>query len=144
MRIIMVLLKLVNCYCGTFSTFGTFNKKRAVGFVTFYNKFLRQCNKIGKTPTKVLLELKMGKSANTNWQAGHMPRPSTLLKLADYFGCTVDDLKSDEPDDADLSILTTFERELLLTTKSMTPAEQEQILRYAKFAVAERDKDKAN
>ena len=73
-----------------------------------------------------------------------MPRPSTLLKLADYFGCAVDDLKSDEPDDADLSSLTTFERELLLTTKSMTPTEQEQLLRYAKFAVAERDKDKAN
>lgn len=112
--------------------------------MTFYEKFLRQCNKIGKTPTKVLLELKIGKSANTNWQAGHMPRPSTLLKLADYFGCQLDDLKSDEPDGADLSSLTTFQRELLLATQGMTPAEQEQLLLYAKFAAAEREKDKAN
>lgn len=73
-----------------------------------------------------------------------MPRMSTLLKLADYFGCELDDLKSDEPDGADLTSLTTFQRELLLATQGMTPAEQEQLLRYAKFAISERDKDKAN
>ena len=34
-------------------------------------------------------------SLNTGWANGRNPRPSTLIKLSDYFGCTVDDLKPD-------------------------------------------------
>lgn len=112
--------------------------------LTFYEKFLRFCEKTKKAPTAVVIEAGLKNSAANAWKNGSVPRDSTLLKLANYFGCELDDLKSDAPDSADPTSLTTFQRELLLATQGMTPAEQEQLLRYAKFAVAEREKDKAN
>lgn len=52
----------------------------------FYDNFIRACNSVGKSPSAVLLELGLGKSAGTRWKNGHAPTDATLQKLADYFG----------------------------------------------------------
>lgn len=51
----------------------------------FYDNFLKACNSIGKTPSAVLLEVGLGKSAGTRWKKGEMPTDATLQKLTDYF-----------------------------------------------------------
>ena len=52
----------------------------------FYDNFISACNSVGKTPSAVLLEIGLGKSAGTRWKRGEMPTDATLRKLADYFG----------------------------------------------------------
>ena len=51
----------------------------------FYDNFIRACNSVGKSPSAVLLELGLGKSAGTRRKNGHAPTDATLQKLADYF-----------------------------------------------------------
>lgn len=58
----------------------------------FYDNFIRACNSIGKTPSAVLLEIGLGKSAGTRWKRGEMPTDATLQKLADYFGVSPEEL----------------------------------------------------
>lgn len=58
----------------------------------FYDNFIKACNSIGKTPSAVLLEIGLGKSANTRWKRGEMPTDATLHKIADYFGISPEEL----------------------------------------------------
>lgn len=63
----------------------------------FWNNFVKLCNKIGKSPTAVISELNISRGSVTHWKAGKVPHHSTLLKIADYFGVSVDYLlKTDE------------------------------------------------
>jgi transcriptional regulator with XRE-family HTH domain len=62
------------------------------GVFVFYDNFIRACNSVGKTPSAVLLELGIGKSANTRWKNGHAPTDAILQKLADYFKITKEEL----------------------------------------------------
>lgn len=63
--------------------------------MNFYDNFLRLCNKVGKSPSKVLLEMGGTKSAVTRWKNGGMPTDATIQKIADYFGVQVSDLMGD-------------------------------------------------
>ena len=58
----------------------------------FWNNFLAQCAKKGKSPAVVAEELGFSNSATTCWKNGSLPRMSSRKKLADYFGITVDEL----------------------------------------------------
>lgn len=58
----------------------------------FYDNFINLCNRIGKPPTTVILEVGLNRAAATAWKKGVVPRDATLAKLADYFGITVDEL----------------------------------------------------
>lgn len=62
----------------------------------FYEKYLCLCNSINKSPSAVALELKIGKPSVTRWKNGATPRDATVLKIADYFGITVEALMGDE------------------------------------------------
>ena len=61
----------------------------------FYEKYLDLCNSVGKSPSRVVLEVGLKKSAVTRWKAGGMPTDATAQKLADYFGCSISDLTAD-------------------------------------------------
>jgi len=60
----------------------------------------------GFTQEKLARELKVTQSAVAKWEVGNVqPRANMLVKLAQLFGCTVDELlkmeaKGNEPDDA--------------------------------------------
>lgn len=62
----------------------------------FYEKYLCLCNSINKSPSAVALELKIGKPSVTRWKNGATPRDATVLKIADYFGITVEALMGDK------------------------------------------------
>ena len=63
----------------------------------FWDNFVRLCNQAGKYPNTVAAEVGV-KSTGTvmGWKSGANPRQTVLLKLADYFGVTVEYLLTGE------------------------------------------------
>lgn len=55
----------------------------------FWQKYYNLCLSIGKKPNAVAAELGISSGSVTNWKKGTEPSYSTLLKIAEYFGCTV-------------------------------------------------------
>lgn len=56
----------------------------------FFEIFLELCRKRGKSPNAVAKDLKIASGTVTEWKKGRIPQNATLLKLADYFGVSVD------------------------------------------------------
>jgi transcriptional regulator with XRE-family HTH domain len=63
-----------------------------VNFVNFYESFIGLCNKVGKTPSRVALEIGLSKPTVNRWKNGSTPTDATAMKLAEYFGVTVQEL----------------------------------------------------
>lgn len=72
----------------------------------FKENFIKLCNKAGKTPTAVCAEIGLSNAAYSKWDEKSVPHRATLLKIADYFGVSVDYLLgrdlSTAPEDARL------------------------------------------
>lgn len=58
----------------------------------FWNNFIAECDKLRKSPTAVIEELGLSRGSVTHWKQGKVPHHTTLLKLSDYFGVSVDSL----------------------------------------------------
>lgn len=56
----------------------------------FKTIFTKLCNERGESPTAVCLKVGLSNSAYTAWKEDSVPRLSTLLKIADYFGVSTD------------------------------------------------------
>lgn len=56
----------------------------------FWNRFLAECDRIGKKPNPVADHLGISSGTITGWKKGSVPQQKMLEKLSDYFGCTVD------------------------------------------------------
>lgn len=67
--------------------------------MAFYENYVKLCNLAGKSPSAVAVELKLGKPSVTRWKHGAVPRDTTILKIAGYFGVSVEWLegKTDDP-----------------------------------------------
>lgn len=55
----------------------------------FYDVFIRLCSQTGKAPSSVCRELGIAPNSPKYWKQGQTPRPSTVKKVADYFGVDV-------------------------------------------------------
>ena len=67
----------------------------------FYNNFLKLCARHKVTPAEVAREIGISRAAISKWRDG-MPREATLVRVAEYFGVTVDELtgeKENAPDE---------------------------------------------
>lgn len=62
----------------------------------FWENFLRLCNGKEISPNALAVALKIPSGSITNWKNGMVPRQATLLRIADYFGVTVDYLLGKE------------------------------------------------
>lgn len=62
----------------------------------FYENFLEQCVKKKISPSAAAKAVGLSGAAATGWKNGKVPFDATIVKLADYFGCTPDDLLSEE------------------------------------------------
>lgn len=61
----------------------------------FYDNFLELCNSVGEKPSAVALKLGISKAAVSNWKRRkNGATDATALKIANYFGITVDELKN--------------------------------------------------
>lgn len=107
--------------------------------MAFYENYVRLCNKIGKSPSAVAIELGIGKPSVSRWKSGSSPRDATLLKIADYFGVPVSELTEETQDKKnaldpylDKSKRTEYEEEVLKWFHSLPEGMRREILELAK------------
>lgn len=62
----------------------------------FWKNFVQLCNKNNTTPTAVVLEMGISRGSVTGWKKGSVPNDGTLLRLAEYFNVTVEELISEQ------------------------------------------------
>ena len=63
--------------------------------MNFYERFVNLCNKIGKTPSRVAMEVGLSKPTVNRWKNGSSPTDATAMKVAEYFGVSIQDLTGD-------------------------------------------------
>lgn len=62
----------------------------------FKENFIKLCNKRGEPPTVVCKNLGLSNAVFSKWTDESVPRQATLMRIADYFGVTVDYLLGKE------------------------------------------------
>ncbi len=66
--------------------------------MSFYNNFVRLCDEVGKAPNVVARNIGGVKSSGTvtGWKKnGSVPRDNVLMRFAEYFNVSVEELLSD-------------------------------------------------
>lgn len=61
----------------------------------FKQNFIKICTERGVAPTSVLKQIGLSNATFSCWNDDSIPRQTTLVKIADYFGITVEDLLRD-------------------------------------------------
>ena len=106
--------------------------------MAFYENYLKLCEKAGKTPSAAALEMGLSKPTVNRWKKGGGATDATALKVASYFGVTIEELTGEEqkekpaPDGSELNVA--FNAVL----DQLTEQELADVLQYAKFKVASR------
>lgn len=107
--------------------------------MAFYENYLKLCEKAGKTPSAAALEMGLSKPTVNRWKKGGGATDATALKVASYFGVTVEELTGEEqkekPTPGEGSGLDARFDELL---SQMTDADRADLLEYMEFKVAKR------
>lgn len=62
----------------------------------FWEKLLLLCKENNTTPNGVCVSLGLSAATATKWKAGAVPRDTTLLKIAQHFGVTLDYFKEEQ------------------------------------------------
>lgn len=88
----------------------------------FWDNFLAECAKKGKSPAVIAEELGFSNSATTCWKNGSLPRMSSRKKLADYFGITVEELMGTKKEPAGMGGLQWEWADVEAAYKNATPA----------------------
>ena len=87
----------------------------------FWNNFLAECEKKGRSPAVVAEELGFSNSATTCWKNGSLPRMSSRKKIADYFGVTVEELMGTKKEPAGMDGLQWEWADVEAAYKNATP-----------------------
>jgi transcriptional regulator with XRE-family HTH domain len=105
-------------------------------------------------PTALCDAIGLAQSAATRWKQGSVPRDTTLRKIADYFGVTVDELLAEPaptPIDEAMAKLTASMQEALDSiekekspllqslenlVKNMTQDQQSEVKKYAEYLIS--------
>ena len=66
-------------------------KERCI-FLNFWETFTNLCSKNGESATAVIESLGLSKGNAQRWKNGGGPTLATAVKIAEHFGCKVDDL----------------------------------------------------
>lgn len=120
----------------------------------FKENFIRLCNQKGVTPTAACAAVGLSNATFSCWTETSVPRRATLIKFADYFGVTVDDLLADpapSPVDEAMAKLTASMQEALDSmekekspilrsleglVKNMTQDQQKEMKKYAEYLIS--------
>lgn len=62
--------------------------------MTFYEKYLLLCQKKGKSPSGAALEIPLSKTTVNRWKNGGGITDANAMRVAAYFGITVEELMS--------------------------------------------------
>jgi transcriptional regulator with XRE-family HTH domain len=61
----------------------------------FWENLLNLCNSKNISPNKVCADLGLSNATATRWKKGSVPRGTTLIQIAEYFGVTPEEMLSD-------------------------------------------------
>ena len=99
----------------------------------FWENFVKLCTVHNTKPNPVAKELGFSSGSVTDWKNGKVPRPTTIQKIADYFGVTVDYLLGNEEKEKALpspaQSLNETEAELVKAFRAAAPETQDAVLR---------------
>lgn len=104
----------------------------------FFENFLALCVKSGESPTSVVTKIGLNKSAVTSWRKGSNPTNTTLLKLANYFNISIEELKGKKEPAGQMADGNVQEAARLFS--KLTPQEQEFFLSQLHGVVDPREK----
>ena len=90
----------------------------------FYENFAFYCTKIGKSESAVAKDVGITSKSVTGWKNGALPRNSTLKKLADYFGITVEELMGTKKEPAGTGELDKQMQEIVELLNNATPEQR--------------------
>lgn len=100
----------------------------------FKTNFIRFCNLKGESPSFVCRQIGVAPATFSGWTDSTVPRESTLIKIADYLGVTVDELLAeDTPAPLPFAVVAPMsisvqERALLLAFRSASAERRESVL----------------
>lgn len=99
--------------------------------MTFMDNFLARCQARGESPSHALEAAGLSKSILTRWRdyPNRVPSGTTVKKLADYFGCTFEDLLYSGP------VFTRSETAMKIQSAvdQMDEKQQEYVYRFVQF-----------
>lgn len=108
--------------------------------MAFYENYLKLCEKAGKTPSAAALEMGLSKPTVNRWKKGGGATDATALKVASYFGVTIEELTGEEQkekpnalDGVELEKLSPARRALLEALEGM---DDENIMKIVRIAQA--------
>lgn len=108
--------------------------------MAFYENYLKLCEKAGKTPSAAALEMGLSKPTVNRWKKGGGATDATALKVASYFGVTIEELTGEEQkekpnalDGIELEKLSPARRALLEALEGM---DDENIMKIVRIAQA--------
>ena len=93
----------------------------------FSDNYIRLCKEKGVGVTVASQEIGYSANSGKKWSEGSVPRKTTLLKIAEYFGVTVDELTEGQP------TASYGGAPLLDMKKAATPKDDGALLRFALF-----------
>lgn len=67
-----------------------YTEKQTTDSFGFYESYICWCNSISKSPCAVADEIGLSRPAITRWKNGSIPIEETMLKVANYFGVSID------------------------------------------------------
>ena len=105
----------------------------------FKDNFIKLCADRNIAPTVVCKAIGLSNAAYSAWDNNSVPRRTTLKKLADYFGVSVDYLLGKE-DTAPATPIEDNKKELFGQIDQMTDEQLEQLKTYAKFLIENKNK----
>lgn len=114
----------------------------------FYDNFLKLCNQKGVSPTAAVVEMGFQKSVATRWKKS-IPTDANKLKIAEYFGVSVDELMSEQKEklvlpqkDEPEITFDDFTYAFYGEAKELTEENKQKLLEMAKFFKQQQDKEK--
>lgn len=110
----------------------------------FWSAFVDLCAKRGVSPNAVAKELTLSSGSVTSWKGGAIPRPTTIKRIADYFGVSPDLFleKTDEPGikEAHATEGEGLDGKIAQFIRSASAEELDEIYRYIDFLESKREK----
>ena len=99
----------------------------------FKRNFERVCVEKGYSPTAVCVAVGISKSNYSNWSDGTTPRKTTLLKIADYLGVSVEELTMETK-----TTLSEEEKQLVSLISQLTDDEVDELSRFVDYLISKR------
>lgn len=101
--------------------------------MSFWEVFSDLCNSKGTKPNPVGKKVGVASSTITQWKNGSIPNGETLIKIADYFDCSVDyllgrNLVSTKQEKSPSSYLTENEQKIIDVFKNLNNTQQGEII----------------